>query len=321
MSNKLVKISELNGFTANQIEIPDYYFNRYVTDIPAFDNLFGGLGFLPGSVATCSAVKGGGKTTFLLTLLQAYADNGYNVGYSSAEEDIYQIAFNCKRIGVTSVPLYNFENMSDVIEMAGDTKLDVLVTDSLQKFSKGQAEQAKSTGELIKFSKANLCSSVIVMHSTKTGAVKGNSSIEHDVDVNLKISIGDPDLYGDASARLFSSSKNRFGQTVDEGQIVLRLSGKGFDYKNPVADGSIRYTPPAEMSATDRKQLQKKTDLEKIITVAKKHAITIADVYKAGIEDVPKIQKYLKELELAGIVSKSGRGKDCYWNLTPNFAN
>lgn len=316
----MIEASSLNGKTAGQINIPDYYFNRFVTDVPVFDNLFGGLGWLPGSVATVSAVKGGGKTTFLLTLLQKYADQGYKVAYASAEEDVVQIAFNCKRIGVSDVPLYNFDCVEDVIKMATTEKLDLLIVDSLQKFCKRAAAQVTATESIIKFAKSSLCSIGIVLHSTKTGAAKGNSSIDHDVDVNIKIGIGDADLYGDLSARVFTSSKNRFGQTVDDGQIVLRLGAKGFDLKNPIADGSVFVTPATAISATDKKVMEKKKDFDLILDFAKdRGSITVADAYKLGIDDVPKIQRYLKELDLAAVLVKQGVGKNARWELSEGF--
>lgn len=314
----LNEVNSFNGLTAGEIEIPDYYFNRTVTNVPVFDNLFGGIGWLPGSVATISAPKGGGKTTFLLTLLQKYTEQEYRTSYASAEEDVIQIAFNCRRIGVMNVGLYNYNSVDDVIEMAENRKVQILVVDSLQKFAKNQSEQIKATEKLIKFAKKSLCCVAIVLHSTKTGQVKGNSSIEHDVDINIKIDIGDPEFYGDSTARVFSTSKNRFGNTVELGNIVMRLGATGFNYEHPVANGEVTFTP-TPLSLTEKKKMEKKEKMTEILNFVKiNDTVTIADAYKF-IDDVPKIKRYLREFCEAGVLEKEGKGQSCVWVLTPDY--
>ena len=77
-----------NWNTPENITIPDFMWDRYKTDIPVIDNLMGGQygGLFKMCSFTIYGEKGAGKTTFLLQLLEQYAQNGLKVAYVSNEE-------------------------------------------------------------------------------------------------------------------------------------------------------------------------------------------------------------------------------------------
>ena len=119
ISTELTKVSNIN--------IPSRFYNRMACGIKELDDLFGG-GILPGSTFTLTATPGTGKTTFFLQLLEALQLCGYKCGFVTGEEDIAQIAFNCKRIGVAHVPVCNETNIDNILNLT--KHLDILVIDS-----------------------------------------------------------------------------------------------------------------------------------------------------------------------------------------------
>jgi len=61
------------------IAIPEIFNRRIKTGITEVDDFFG-QGLLPGQTFTLTAKAGGGKTTFMLQVLEALARQGYKVG-------------------------------------------------------------------------------------------------------------------------------------------------------------------------------------------------------------------------------------------------
>jgi hypothetical protein len=86
--------------------IREAFFHRMMTGIEEIDRVFGN-GILPGCAFTLTAQPGGGKTTLMLQIFEALARQGYKVGYASGEENRYQLAFNCRRLGVKELPIAN----------------------------------------------------------------------------------------------------------------------------------------------------------------------------------------------------------------------
>ena len=163
---KFTKVSE--------IVIPSVFYNRMKTGVEEFDAMFG-EGILPGSAFTITAQAGCGKTTLLLQLMEALANNSYEVGYASGEENQYQLAFTCKRLNVKSVQIAN-ETDIDVLAKAMED-LDVLVVDSFQALTtKNKLNHAEleryAVSTLINAAKANECTLFLVMHLTKDGKLK-----------------------------------------------------------------------------------------------------------------------------------------------------
>ena len=116
----------------SEINIPSVFYRRMKTGIADLDEIFNN-GILPGSSFTVTARAGCGKTTFLLQLCEALSKNGYNVGYASGEENTFQLAFNCQRLGVKSVQIANVTDIDKLCEATA--KFDVLVIDSFQALS------------------------------------------------------------------------------------------------------------------------------------------------------------------------------------------
>ena len=127
-----MKIKSSSFEKVSKIKIPDIFYNRMKCGIKEFDELFGN-GILPGSSMTFTGQAGCGKTTSLLQLMEAMAKAGYGVGYSSGEENKYQLAFTCKRLNIQEVAIANETDIDNLA--AAMENLDMLVVDSFQALS------------------------------------------------------------------------------------------------------------------------------------------------------------------------------------------
>ena len=289
---------EKSTFTkVSEIQIPDIFYRRFKTGVAEFDDMFG-EGILPGSAFTITAQAGCGKTTLLLQLMEALANNGYDVGYASGEENQYQLAFTCKRLNVKSVQIAN-ETDIDVLAKAMQD-LDVLVVDSFQalttrnKLNHAELERYAVT-TLINAAKANECALFFIMHLTKDGKLKGSTLVPHAVDVNVQILMDDE---GDEQDRIISFYKNRFGATLD---YTATMTAHGF-----------KLSGKRETTKAPSKKARKKALEDKIM------AMDPPNITKSGIMkslNLTSSQAYfaLKELTDAGKLKKFGRGESSVW--------
>jgi predicted ATP-dependent serine protease len=292
---------EKSAFTrVSDIQIPDIFYRRMKTGVAEFDDMFG-EGILPGSAFTITAQAGCGKTTLLLQLMEALANNGYDVGYASGEENQYQLAFTCKRLNVKSVQIAN-ETDVDILAKAMQD-LDVLVIDSFQalstrnKLNHAELERYAVT-TLINAAKANECALFFIMHLTKDGKLKGSTLVPHAVDVNVQIMMDDE---GDEQDRVISFYKNRFGATLD--------------YSASMTSHGFQLSGKREVTHAPSKKARKKSIENKIM------AMDPPNITKNGIMkslNLTSSQAYfaLKELTDAGKLKKYGRGEQAVWKKT-----
>lgn len=290
---------EKSAFTkVSDIEIPEIFFRRMKTGVAEFDDMFG-EGILPGSAFTITAQAGCGKTTLLLQLMEALANNGYDVGYASGEENQYQLAFTCKRLNVSSVQIANETDVDALAKAMQD--LDVLVVDSFQalttrnKLNHAELERYAVT-TLINAAKANECTLFFIMHLTKDGKLKGTTLVPHAVDVNVQILMDDE---GDEQDRVISFYKNRFGPTLD---YTATMTSRGFQLSGK-----------REVTSAPSKKARKKDIESKILAIKEPPHITKERIMKEL--NLTSSQAYftLKELTDAGKLVKCGRGSSAIW--------
>ena len=290
---------EKSAFTkVSDIQIPDIFYRRMKTGVAEFDDMFG-EGILPGSAFTITAQAGCGKTTLLLQLMEALANNGYDVGYASGEENQYQLAFTCKRLNVSSVQIANETDVDTLAKAMQD--LDVLVVDSFQalttrnKLNHAELERYAVT-TLINAAKANECTLFFIMHLTKDGKLKGSTLVPHAVDVNVQILMDDE---GDEQDRVISFYKNRFGPTLD---YTATMTSRGFQLSGK-----------REVTRAPSKKARKKDIESKILAIKEPPHITKERVMKELKLTSSQAYFALKELTDAGKLIKLGRGKDARW--------
>lgn len=297
-----VLTSTQKGFTnVSDISIPDIFYKRLLTGVEEIDNMFGN-GILPGCSFTVTAQAGCGKTTFLLQLAEALAVNNYEVGYASGEENIYQLAFTCKRLNITHV---NIANITDIDTLVEATKtLDILVVDSFQALTTPEKLNSReietyAVQKLVKAAKTNECALFFIMHLTKDGKLKGSTLVPHAVDVNIQIML-DTEA-DDPTSRVISFYKNRFGPTAD--------------YSATLTNGGFEFSGRKEVERTSGKRGRKQDAYEKILKMQEPPYITKARVIQELNITPSQAYLVLKELRELGKIVKYGRGEEAIYKL------
>lgn len=293
-STKLTRVSD--------IEIPSIFSRRLRTGINKIDVLFD-EGILPGSASTLTAQAGCGKTTFMLQMLHGLDKNGYNVGYFSGEESIYQLAYTANRVNSTRVPVANITDIDEIKEMMKD--LDVLVVDSFQALTVKQKMNSRQLEKyavqtLTRRAKETECAVIFIMHLTKSGDLKGGTIVPHTVDCNIKIErLTDTD---DESARIIYFEKNRFGPL---NELECTIGRAGYDFDATVVREDDK--------AKNKKSRGKDDDIAKIESYLADHGeINISGAVQL-IGDVNKAYTRLREMTIVGKLEKTGRGTDATW--------
>ena len=294
-STKLQKVSN--------IQIPDIFNRRLKSGINKIDTLFD-EGILPGSALTLTAQAGCGKTTFMLQVLQGLSKNGYNIGYFSGEESIYQLAYTANRVHSQDVQIANITDLDEIKKYMHE--LDFVVIDSFQALTskkKMNARQLEKTAvqQLTRLAKETECTVVFIMHLTKSGDLKGGTIVPHTVDANLKI-VRNPEADDDA-ARIVYFEKNRFGPL---NELECLITAAGFDFESEVIKTETEKAPS--------KKNRKKSDLESLMsTIKESGALTIVEAGKLMDGNVNRARHLLREQEIMGSISKTGRGVMTIW--------
>ena len=288
------------------IQVPDIFNRRMKTGINRIDVLFDD-GILPGSAMTLTAKAGCGKTTFMLQMLDGLSKNGYNVGYFSGEESVYQLAYTAKRVKADEVPVANITDIDRIKQMMKD--LDLIVIDSFQALTSKTKMNARQLEKyavqtLTRHAKVHECTVVFIMHLTKSGDLKGSTIVPHTVDANLKIDrVADVD---DEGARVIYFEKNRFGP-LNELECIIGRNGYDFDAQ------VVREEEPTKApSKKDRKKQEYDLLLEKLSNTP---GATISELSSVLEFNYNKTYSRLRELIAMDKVSKTGRGADASYNI------
>jgi predicted ATP-dependent serine protease len=297
-NTKLTKVSK--------IKIPDIFNRRLKSGINKIDVLFD-EGILPGSAMTLTANAGCGKTTFMLQVLNGLTKNGYNTGYFSGEESIYQLAYTANRVEATDVSIANETDIDAIAEYMKE--LDLLVVDSFQALTtktkmNSRALEKYAVQTLTRVAKETECTVVFIMHLTKSGDLKGGTIVPHTVDANVKIDrVADVD---DEGARVIYFEKNRFGP-LNELECIIGRTGYDFDAQ------VVREEETKVPSKSDRK----KEDYAKIMTVIDKSRGGGATVNELAGEldgNYNKAYSRTRDLIAMGKIEKHGRGQSAVYH-------
>lgn len=284
------------------ITVPEIFNRRLKTGIPEVDEFFG-QGLLPGQTFTLTARAGGGKTTFMLQVLEAMASQGYKVGIASCEESIYQLAYTAKRLNLNNVEIANMANIDEIVKCMKE--YDVLIIDSFQglvtKNDLNSREHEKYCIELIaKAAKENECICGIICHLTKMGVMKGGTIVLHAVDMNMKI---EHDMDNDdTELRKFIIEKNRFGSN---NEMNCHMTQNGYEFGRVVEMNEEEAASPKKGR---REELWKEiANIQGAITIKKVLPLVEGNLQKAMI--------VLREMVLNDIITKKGRGESAKYSL------
>jgi predicted ATP-dependent serine protease len=289
------KTTNLNR--AGDVEIPQEFFNRLKTGIAQVDRIFG-EGILPGMTFTISADPGCGKTTLMLQICQALANQGYSAAYLSGEESQVMVAYTCRRLKTVDVLIANNNDISCIEDIA--EQVDLLIIDSFQSLhceadSKSAAEQAKADA-LVTIAKNHKTAIGIIMHSTKGGTYKGGSGVVHAVDCNMRLSAD-----GD-NVRTIEVDKNRYGSA---GAFTFFFGSMGYDFEKAV-----------EVSdQTQGKGSNKVKQLNAIMQMTEPPCINVERVCKDLHIDEFRANYLLRQLVSEDKLQKFGRAENAVWKF------
>lgn len=214
------------------IEIPEIFNRRFKTDIEHLNNAFCADGWVPGSTFTINGTPGSGKTTILCQLLQQLSLKGRKVAYISGEESVYQLAYNCRRIGATNFFVANLNNLVTATNAVKEHGFEFIILDSIPCFSMpgmfltNKEREAAAVELILNTAHQHECVVGCVLHVTKTGTYKGSTLLPHAVDANFSLKRDEED----DTVRILETTKNRFGSCET---TKFQMTVNGFDF-NPV---------------------------------------------------------------------------------------
>ena len=202
---------------------------RRSSGLAEFDRVLGG-GLVPGGVVLFGGEPGIGKSTLLLQISQAIAEQGENVLFVSGEESESQVKLRASRLGIDGSRLFLLaeQGLRRIVAAVEEVKPCALIVDSIQTVRGSDAEGSPGSprqlrtacGELIRLAKTRRLATFLVGHITKDGAFAGPKTIEHlvDVAVYLEGSRGE-------DVRILRSVKNRFGPTNEAAVFQMTAGG------------------------------------------------------------------------------------------------
>lgn len=202
---------------------------RILTHIGECDRLFGG-GIVPGSLTLVGGDPGIGKSTLLLQLSYALAQQGLVVLYICGEESVDQTSLRASRLGIQTDNLFLLceTNFSLIKSQIDQLNPDVLIVDSIQIVYKSEITSApgsvsqvrETTTEFMHLAKGRGISTFLIGHVTKSGEIAGPRVLEHLVDTVLYFE-GDKQHH----YRMIRVVKNRFGPTDEIAVFQMKHSG------------------------------------------------------------------------------------------------
>ena len=215
--SKALRLSEIKTNADARMDTGDGELNRVL-----------GGGLVPGSMVLLGGEPGIGKSTLVLQF--ALHNRCGKVLYVSGEESIAQIKMRAERLVADNDDclFLSGNSLETVLEHARAIQPDLLIIDSIQTLATdavdsipGSLSQIREcTNALLRFSKENTISTILIGHITKDGQLAGPKILEHMVDTVLQFEGDRQYMY-----RILRSMKNRFGSTSEIGIYEMLQSG------------------------------------------------------------------------------------------------
>ncbi len=217
VSAKAFRLSEIKANADERMDTGDNELNRVL-----------GGGLVPGSMVLLGGEPGIGKSTLVLQF--ALHNRCGKVLYVSGEESIAQIKMRAQRLGIENDEclFLSGNSLENVLEHSRSIQPDLLIIDSIQTLATeavdsipGSLSQIREcTNMLLRYSKENTISTILIGHITKDGQLAGPKILEHMVDTVLQFEGDQQYMY-----RILRSIKNRFGSTSEIGIYEMLQSG------------------------------------------------------------------------------------------------
>ena len=210
-------------------QVPEEQLARRSCGIGELDRVLGG-GIVDGSLVLVGGDPGIGKSTLLTQVCANVARTQVPVLYVSGEESARQIRMRANRLGAQGSGFFVLsENDMTVIEKRiNEIDPAVVVIDSIQTVYRpdmasapGSVSQVREcAAQLLRMAKSSGCSTFLVGHVTKEGAIAGPRVLEHMVDAVLYFEGDRQHQY-----RLLRATKNRFGSVNELGMFEMTSEG------------------------------------------------------------------------------------------------
>lgn len=214
---KALRLSEVKVNADERIDTGDDELNRVL-----------GGGIVPGSMILLGGEPGIGKSTLVLQF--ALHNKCGKILYVSGEESIAQIKMRAQRLNVDNDEclFLSGNSLEIVLEHSRKIQPNLLIIDSIQTLATenidaipGSLSQIREcTNSLLRYSKENTISTILIGHITKDGQLAGPKILEHMVDTVLHFEGDQQYMY-----RILRSLKNRFGSTSEIGIYEMLQSG------------------------------------------------------------------------------------------------
>lgn len=292
----------------SSIQIPDAFYNRMSTGCDEIDLMFGTeqfKGFMPGSAITITGTPGAGKSTLLCQVSQMLTTQGKRAAIASGEESHIQIAYACKRLGVTDVDVAHVKDVEEIA--AAMHHYDFMVVDSFQALRSNKNMKKREFYQyaqdlLLSTAKETGCVLVFVLHITVTGLPKGGTDVIHAVDVNMRVTV-DKD---DNTMRLIDVYKNRFGETKTH---MALMTPNGFEFKG------LYVAPTDDTEEKQPKVPANEKRKEEILSMNEPPHLTLDRICgKLGVSG-QIAGNILREMVGEGKLQKFGRGANAVWKI------
>lgn len=202
---------------------------RFSSGYSELDRVLGG-GFVPGGYILLGGDPGIGKSTLMLQVAHAVAQQGQSVLYVAGEESPHQIKQRASRLGVIGDPIDLLADIDirNIMAEITRTKPDFVIIDSIQSVADGSQNnppgsisQVKNCAtQLMGLAKSLNVTILLIGHVTKEGGVGGPKLLEHTVDTVLFF---EGEKYKDL--RILRTLKNRFGSTQEIGVFEMDAEG------------------------------------------------------------------------------------------------
>ncbi len=222
----------------NQVSLSQV--DRLKLGISELDGVLGG-GLVPGSLVLLGGEPGIGKSTILLQVSLALANNHGPVLYVSGEESAPQVRLRAERLGTLSPNLWLLAetDLEAILTKAKEKDLKLLILDSIQSVylpeltaAPGSVSQVRQgCAALMQYAKETGVAVILVGHVTKEGSLAGPRVLEHMVDTVLYF-----EGQKNNSFRLLRAAKNRFGSTNEIGIFEMLDTGL-----SPLTDPSLLF--------------------------------------------------------------------------------
>lgn len=290
------------GFTRiSDVNIPKSFFNRIKTDEENIDVIFGN-GILPGSTTTLISDPGVGKSIFCRILLSKLEDQGYNVGYSSGEESINQIAYSAASLGITNLQTATITDIDELVDVM--VEFDVLVIDSFQTLTTKRNLNSRErvqyfSNTIVKKAKEHNCAVIIIVQKTSSGEIRGGTTLPFAVDVNIRIT---KDAELGEEFRMLEVYKNRFGKT---GKYEMEMTSSGYIFKGSYIEPEQPVKSPRVPVSESRKEI--------IMNMIEPPLITLPRVMEELGVAYQTASNLLRELTMERRLRKYGRGDKATW--------